>query len=166
MKRGREGSALAEQLLRELPRPRGGEYAVTDHACGAERRTDASIAAHEVWHGAAETGAVAEASRHYRAQGWVVKGGLNYGCDLVLYRPPFPTIHSEYCVWVCRHGDSPPWRAIQGLMRICEQVKKKLAVCVVSEAGVRDFCIARDDDAFPRAPVAAALAAVAAAVAS
>ena len=40
------------------------------------------------------------ADAHFRAKGWVVKDGLQFGCDAILYRGPPDEFHAEWCVVV------------------------------------------------------------------
>eukprot|EP00755_Sulcionema_specki_P004396 Sspe_Gene.29975::Locus_14528_Transcript_1_1_Confidence_1.000_Length_785::g.29975::m.29975 len=126
-----------------LPIPPWGSYevtsylpggAVTRHHAGGPPLADLSREVQE--------DRVARAAEYYKSRGWVVDGGLRYGCDLVLYRGDPASCHAEYCVYLV--GDSFNWLHIQGLVRIAERVHKGLLLCTVDDDyGVRDCCVAR-----------------------
>jgi tRNA-intron lyase len=55
-------------------------------------------------------------------KGWVVRDGLLYGADFVLYKPTAQHSHSEYLV-MCIKG-TVTYRQIMGLLRCARSVKK------------------------------------------
>eukprot|EP00659_Diplonema_papillatum_P000416 gene416-601_t len=116
-----------ENVADRLPRPRWGKYLTEWHgksASGGEETKSEEIpgGADDQW-GRAEEGFV---KGWYEGKGWVVKGGLMYGCDYVLYRGDPDQYHSEYAVWVAAPSDSVSWMQLQGVVRLLEKVKKDL----------------------------------------
>ena len=78
---------------------------------------------------------------HYRSQGWIVKCGLKFGTDFVLYKKGPTHSHSDFAVVIQTiqsdkdrdeedEGKSWPWAL--GMLRVCSQVKKQLLLCYVS----------------------------------
>lgn len=80
---------------------------------------------------------------HYRTKGWVVKSGLKFGTDWVLYPVGPPFYHAQYtvliqCVWsdtLCR-DDSSSWREfswtnIAATERLNSHVAKAPLICLV-----------------------------------
>lgn len=60
--------------------------------------------------------------QHLESKGWVVKTGLLYGSDFVLYKPSSLHSHSEYLI---KCISSPPtYRELLGSLRCCTSVKK------------------------------------------
>ncbi|CAG8473228.1 3787_t:CDS:2, partial [Dentiscutata heterogama] len=83
---------------------------------------------------------------YFRSLGWVVKGGMKFGCDYVLYEKGPEYKHAEYCVIVLpyylsvtnnknnnnfRHNVTTSWQLMSNLSRVCVQVKKSLVLCYV-----------------------------------
>ncbi|ORY06628.1 tRNA-intron endonuclease catalytic domain-like protein [Basidiobolus meristosporus CBS 931.73] len=78
---------------------------------------------------------------YYRSRGWVVKNGVKYGTDYVLYRKGPVFHHSEYAVIIVpvdsagrhirRRPTSPSWQWLLGVNRVCGQVKKTILLCYV-----------------------------------
>ena len=86
--------------------------------------------------------------QHFRAEGYIVKSGIYYGCTHVLYKS-HPTVnHSEYCVLailqdrdkvadkvdaddVAKEEDFVPYEDLQSLVRVSVNVKKKLVLLYV-----------------------------------
>ncbi|GAQ82956.1 tRNA intron endonuclease [Klebsormidium nitens] len=69
------------------------------------------------------------AYHHFRCSGWVVKNGVQFGADWVLYRGHPGEIHSEYCVIVAAEGLPPrldTWVDLHSETRLCRQVVKGL----------------------------------------
>lgn len=66
---------------------------------------------------------------------WVVRSGINYGTDFVLYRASPDTEHAEYAVLVFgEQSDSDravSWRTLLGINRSCVGAKKRLLVATV-----------------------------------
>ena len=83
---------------------------------------------------------------HLRSKNWVVRPGIQYGVDFVVYRHHPALVHSEYAVIVL--GDNGlrarlrEWADIQGTLRVCGSVAKNLLVITVK----RNFSI---DEEFP-----------------
>ncbi|KAJ2807679.1 tRNA splicing endonuclease subunit sen2 [Coemansia guatemalensis] len=79
---------------------------------------------------------------YYRAKGWVVRSGLKFGSDFLLYGKGGPVrSHSQYSVVVRRLEQqqsseavdlADSWQYMFGLSRVCTQVRKSLIVCYVS----------------------------------
>ncbi|XP_042869139.1 tRNA-splicing endonuclease subunit SEN2-like isoform X2 [Penaeus japonicus] len=80
---------------------------------------------------------------HYRAKGWVVKSGLKFGADWVLYPVGPPFYHAQYtvmiqCVWsdTLHRDDSTSWREfswtnIAATERLNSHVAKAPLICLV-----------------------------------
>ncbi|ELR15886.1 tRNA intron endonuclease, catalytic Cterminal subfamily protein [Acanthamoeba castellanii str. Neff] len=87
------------------------------------------------------------AYRHYRQHNWVVKSGIKYGTDFVLYRRGPAHYHAEWSVVVQASGEGVvcgqwsaggrqlSWRNLATLNRLSEQVAKGLLLCSVEPAG-------------------------------
>ncbi|KAJ1993344.1 tRNA-splicing endonuclease subunit Sen2 [Coemansia spiralis] len=75
---------------------------------------------------------------YYRAKGWVVKSGIKFGTDFLLYRGGPSKAHSQYSV-VVRHASdsghpavlSESWQYLLALSRVTSQAQKKLVVCYI-----------------------------------
>ncbi|CAG8476609.1 8582_t:CDS:10, partial [Dentiscutata erythropus] len=83
---------------------------------------------------------------YFRSLGWVVRSGMKFGCDYVLYEKGPEYKHAEYCVIVLpyylsvtnnknnnhfRHNVTTSWQLMSNLSRVCVQVKKSLVLCYV-----------------------------------
>ncbi|KAJ1726242.1 tRNA splicing endonuclease subunit sen2, partial [Coemansia biformis] len=84
---------------------------------------------------------------YYRAKGWVVRSGIKFGTDFLLYGRGGPArSHSQYSVVVRRlSGDaddgeelpheqphlSRSWQYMAALSRVCTQTRKSLIMCSV-----------------------------------
>ncbi|XP_054710610.1 tRNA-splicing endonuclease subunit Sen2-like isoform X1 [Uloborus diversus] len=78
------------------------------------------------------------AYHHFRSKGWVVKSGLKYGVDFVLYKDGPPFYHSTYAVIVkslkeqnykeINTGGKQPltWSALAAINRVCSHSGKGL----------------------------------------
>lgn len=67
-----------------------------------------------------------------RNAGWIVRSGLNYGTDFVLYRSSPDVEHAEFAVLVMSKRDqTTTWRGLLGVNRSCVGAKKKLLVAAV-----------------------------------
>jgi tRNA-splicing endonuclease subunit Sen2 len=82
------------------------------------------------------------AYHYFRSRGWVVRSGLKFGVDYVLYRQGPHQIHSEFAVLVIPdHGDALPpsdfvppvtsWLSLLSNARVGSQVKKEIILCYV-----------------------------------
>ncbi|KAF6207577.1 hypothetical protein GE061_016024 [Apolygus lucorum] len=80
------------------------------------------------------------AYHHYRAKGWIVKSGLKYGGNFLLYSKGPAFFHASYIVVVESIGKpsiessivgKPSWEKYSALNRIAEQSNKELIVCQV-----------------------------------
>jgi hypothetical protein len=65
----------------------------------------------------------------FRSCGWIVKNGLHYGCDFVLYRNLPDLCHSEYCVSVISSNQQLSALACCGRMRVAEHSRKRMLLC-------------------------------------
>ncbi|KAJ2001689.1 tRNA splicing endonuclease subunit sen2 [Coemansia thaxteri] len=84
---------------------------------------------------------------YYRSKGWVVKSGLKFGTDFMLYKKGPAQSHAQYSVLVrrnddcadadCAANDDEPWAASESwqymfsLSRVTTQVRKTLILCYV-----------------------------------
>lgn len=78
--------------------------------------------------GAIWTECILTAYTRLRDAGWIVRSGLNYGTDFVLYRHSPETQHAEYAVRVVDAGarQDLDWRGLLGINRSCAGAKKVL----------------------------------------
>lgn len=77
------------------------------------------------------------AYHHFRSKGWVVRTGIKYGVDFMLYRKGPPFYHSSYSVIIVNENEEEQnsfptdWTSLCCLNRITEQVSKELLLCYV-----------------------------------
>lgn len=83
---------------------------------------------------------------YFRSKGWVVKNGLKYGCDFVLYKDGPSYNHSLFCVTVLRvsfdgevQTKLPP-QYMNGIVRISKSVQKHPLICFVKFPRCEDVC--------------------------
>uniref|UniRef100_A0A0D6R9W3 tRNA-intron lyase n=1 Tax=Araucaria cunninghamii TaxID=56994 RepID=A0A0D6R9W3_ARACU len=72
-----------------------------------------------------------KAYSHLRAKNWVVRSGLQYGAEFVVYRHHPALVHSEYAVIVSSETDDrqarlTTWSDWQSMLRLCGSVAKTL----------------------------------------
>jgi len=82
---------------------------------------------------------------HFKEKGYVVKSGLQFGTDFLLYRGSPDEFHAEYCALVLAPTDKVTWKRIKTLARLAQDVRKRLVLAHVDEDGVHELVI---DDAF------------------
>mmetsp|Transcript_19078 Transcript_19078/g.58719 ORF Transcript_19078/g.58719 Transcript_19078/m.58719 type:complete len:271 (+) Transcript_19078:1162-1974(+) len=88
---------------------------------------------------------------HFRTKGWVVKCGMQFGGDFVLYRGPPDEFHAEYVVLVEPKGAALPWLRLKAVARLAADVRKHLVVAFAPDrerGGDVDEILV--DDAFAR----------------
>ncbi|KAL7676653.1 hypothetical protein ACOME3_002904 [Neoechinorhynchus agilis] len=76
---------------------------------------------------------------HLKSKGWIVRSGLKFGCDFMLYEGSIDSFHSRYGVLVLR--DSGAYgkdfsldgsdRMISTLVRVLHSARKRLVLCFV-----------------------------------
>jgi len=80
------------------------------------------------------------AYHHYRALGWVIRPGLKFGCDFLLYYRGPAFSHAEFAVLVVPdygrgkaqgQGKSRDWWWLHAANRVQSQVRKTLVLCYV-----------------------------------
>lgn len=83
-----------------------------------------------------------KAYAHLRAKNWVVRPGIQYGVDFVVYRHHPALVHSEYAVLVISEGNADcnsnrlkVWSDLQCSLRVCGGVAKTLLVLSIRDAG-------------------------------
>eukprot|EP00967_Tisochrysis_lutea_P139722 scaffold254190_cov35-Tisochrysis_lutea.AAC.1 len=70
---------------------------------------------------------------HLLVNGWLVRSGLSFGADFSLYRPGPRVDHASHLVLVQAAGEVPrSWVFLQGHIRLCQQVAKRLVMCDVA----------------------------------
>lgn len=84
---------------------------------------------------------------HMRCKGYVVKNGIQFGTDYLLYRGSPDEFHAEYCCLVV--DGEIDWRRIKTVARLAQDVRKRLVVCDLHEGKVVEIVI---DDAFQKPP--------------
>lgn len=83
---------------------------------------------------------------YYRSKGWVVKSGLKFGSDFLLYERGPSQSHARYSVIVepqhhdnYREGMSESWQFMSALIRTTVQVQKTLILCYVDSSSHNDY---------------------------
>lgn len=85
------------------------------------------------------------AYHYFRSRGWVVKCGLKFACDFLLYKEGPPFNHSEHAVTVVRIRESDDhdnrdhqklepaidWQHVNAMQRMSHGVRKKAILCHV-----------------------------------
>lgn len=84
---------------------------------------------------------------HMRRKGYVVKNGIQFGTDYLLYRGSPDEFHAEYCCLVV--DGELDWRKIKTVARLAQDVRKRLVVCDIDQGKVIEVVI---DDAFQKPP--------------
>ncbi|KAI5748900.1 hypothetical protein M8J76_003038 [Diaphorina citri] len=73
---------------------------------------------------------------YFRSKGWIVKSGLNFGCDFALYKRGPAYYHASCLVKIrnLNHQDKPKlsWEHMMGYCRVSEAAKKDFVVCEVT----------------------------------
>eukprot|EP00884_Botryococcus_braunii_P012153 jgi/Botrbrau1/20939/Bobra.0135s0067.2 len=77
------------------------------------------------------------AYEYYRQKGWIVRSGLLYGADFVLYAAHPSSVHADCCVLLMPKGCSLSWNDLQISNRLCTQVGKELVLLYGTPA--KDF---------------------------
>lgn len=73
----------------------------------------------------------------FRSKGWVVKSGIKFGCNLLLYKEGPPYYHSLLSVTVIKHSQKDQvnsqltWPYALSLNRVTQGVSKKVILCYV-----------------------------------
>ena len=94
--------------------------------------------------------------KHFRRKRWIVKPGLQFGCDFMLYRRSPDEFHAEYCVVVVERdadGDDErvPWHRLKANARLSSDVRKHLCLAYAPPPGSDDAVVEiLVDDAFGR----------------
>ncbi|KAI8805475.1 hypothetical protein BJ742DRAFT_820581 [Cladochytrium replicatum] len=86
---------------------------------------------------------------HYRSHKWIVKSGIKYGVDFLLYSKSPMFTHAEHAVLVIpRHCDSTTgiltFAQLLKIHRVAGSVKKRLTLCYVTVPTEIDFSSASD----------------------
>jgi tRNA-intron lyase len=64
---------------------------------------------------------------YYKQQGWIVKSGIKYGCDYVLYDKEIEKTHAEFCVLITQSDLST--LEISRQVRLTTTIAKTLKLC-------------------------------------
>lgn len=91
--------------------------------------------------------------KHFRDKGYVVRSGLTYGGDFVLYTGDPNTGHAPYVVRVVCGAQSsypPQWNDINSVRRVSESVAKELIMAFVSFSGLSGCNVTACDSATVR----------------
>ena len=86
--------------------------------------------------------------RHYRRKGWVVKPGLKFGVDFLLYKDGPDSYHSSYAVLVCdSFAERETELSVGTISSECEQPQKlrwmdAIAHCRVCESTAKELVLA------------------------
>ena len=88
---------------------------------------------------------------HFRDKKWIVKDGLQFGADFVLYRRSPDVFHAEYCVVVAERDEIVPWRRCKANARLSSDVRKHLCIAYAPPPGSAEPVVEIIvDDAFAR----------------
>ncbi|BFZ60004.1 radiation sensitive protein rad9 [Saitoella coloradoensis] len=82
---------------------------------------------------------------HFRSLGWVVKPGVKFAVDYLLYRRGPVFSHAEFAIMIIpsyahpsyegdverKRKESRPWHLLHSTNRVCSQVKKTVILCFV-----------------------------------
>ncbi|CAH0771928.1 unnamed protein product [Bemisia tabaci] len=74
------------------------------------------------------------AYHHFRSKGWIVKSGIKFGGDFLLYKQGPPYYHASFIIVVDK-GNSMSWTTLMGLNRLAGSVNKELIIASVSIQG-------------------------------
>lgn len=102
------------------------------------------------------------AYHHYRSLGWVLKTGIKFCCDWLLYKKGPVFSHAEFALLVLPHytdkedeknspfklnnGDQMSWQWLNTVNRVNTQVKKTLILAYVTIPSMKDVDIEKDFD--------------------
>ena len=75
---------------------------------------------------------------HFRAKGYVVKDGVKYGTDFLLYKDGPPFYHAQYSVRIRVPEASLNWKQVCGLNRVTESASKELLLAQI-KCDTKDF---------------------------
>ena len=82
---------------------------------------------------------------HFRSKGWVVKNGMKFAVDFLLYKDGPPFYHATYSVWIRNHikenkdhnrdisAEELDWTSLSGLNRVTESAGKELLIVDILE---------------------------------
>uniref|UniRef100_A0A914XAE7 tRNA-intron lyase n=1 Tax=Plectus sambesii TaxID=2011161 RepID=A0A914XAE7_9BILA len=79
------------------------------------------------------------AYHYYRSRGWVVRSGLSFGVDYLLYKDGPEYHHSSFGVRILTDGDQIKSSHFGALNRVMSTVKKELIHCSISVPVASDF---------------------------
>lgn len=79
--------------------------------------------------------ALYRAYHHFRAKGWVVRRGVKFGADFLLYKHGPPFFHASYSVRVQREGKEEAMSAnfLAAMNRVTETAAKELILAKIDE---------------------------------
>ena len=73
------------------------------------------------------------AYHHFRSKNWIVRNGVKFGNDFLLYKDGPPFYHASYSVRVRNDRNSLSWSELSALIRVTESAAKELLVVEVLE---------------------------------
>lgn len=85
-------------------------------------------------------------------QGWIVRSGLLYGADFVLYTDHPTAVHADCCVLLMPQGRELSWNDLQISNRLCTQVWSPSELSSWSWEDVTNHLV--QDNACPRSRAA------------
>ncbi|KAK9883312.1 hypothetical protein WA026_001492 [Henosepilachna vigintioctopunctata] len=68
---------------------------------------------------------------HFRSKNWVVKPGIKFGGDFLLYKEGPPFHHASYVVLIQEENKEIDTTSLMGLHRMCETAGKELLICQI-----------------------------------
>ncbi|KAK5938097.1 tRNA splicing endonuclease subunit sen2 [Knufia obscura] len=92
------------------------------------------------------------AYHHFRSMGWVVRSGVKFGVDYLLYNRGPAFSHAEFAVLVMpnytdgRETEAKSWYWLHGINRVQAQVHKSLVLCYVDVPGREELKQAAGED--------------------
>ncbi|XP_044272290.1 tRNA-splicing endonuclease subunit Sen2 [Tribolium madens] len=93
---------------------------------------------------------------YFRSKNWVVKPGIKFGGDFLLYKQGPPFYHASYVVIICvvdedlkliksQNRRSMKKTHLMGLNRLCETARKELLICEIVCPGISPDTISFND---------------------
>ncbi|RKP07528.1 tRNA intron endonuclease [Thamnocephalis sphaerospora] len=71
------------------------------------------------------------AYHHLRSHRWVVRDGIKYGTDFVIYEQGPLFDHATHDIASGLYPENVDWPGLLGIVRVCNQVRKTLRICYV-----------------------------------
>eukprot|EP00962_Isochrysis_galbana_P048068 scaffold19930_cov115-Isochrysis_galbana.AAC.4 len=98
------------------------------------------------------------AYRQLLAEQWLVRSGVQFGADFVLYRRGPRSDHASHLVLVQAGGEAArSWITVQGHVRLSQQVGKRLILCHVAYEPDAEALAAQAEKGLPEPPLSSSI---------